>query len=465
MLSFIRNKCLVANNVWMAKLRAYTKWFTLGIGVKRWLLLLLIGAMLLAAGLSLGILKALHLQERLFTLPEIRWVYAGALALLGIITMLGSIVRLTAAIVTPYRRLHQGAIVDVVYAHSKRHKGLKVVAIGGGTGLPAVLRGMKAWTSNITAVVTVADDGGSSGRLRRELRILPPGDLRNNIAALADDESLMTQLFQYRFSDGDLGGHAFGNLFISALAGVTGSLETALVETERVLNIQGRVLPATLEDVTLCAQVQLPGGTRATPIRGESKITASGGKIQRVELDPLDVPAYTESVQAIMDADIVVLGPGSLYTSILPNLMVGGITEALRATSAYKLYICNVATQPGETTGYTVADHVVALEEHIGRGVFQAVLANDRYPALDEVSSNTRFVAPAPADHAILQRYDVRYTDLVDEARPWRHDPNKLVSAILAVNDGEKHRTPAGNPALADASPQQHEHELSQGEV
>jgi len=285
------------------------------------------------------------------------------------------------------------------------------------------------------------------------LHVLPPGDLRNNIAALADDESLMTRLFQHRFSEGDLGGHAFGNLFISALAGVTGSLETALIETARVLNIQGRVLPATLEDVTLCADVELPGTGRITRVRGESKITASGGRIRRVELDPADVPGYSESIQAILDADIVVLGPGSLYTSILPNLMVKGIAEALRATSAYKIYVCNVATQPGETTGYTVADHVIALEEHIGRGVFQAVLANNKFPKLDEVSSNTRFVEAAPEGHAILQRYNVIYTDLVDEARPWRHDPNKLVAAIMAVNEGEKHRTPAENSAMADASP------------
>ena len=180
------------------------------------------------------------------------------------------------SILAPYRINYQKSVVDVVYSHSRRQKGLKVVAIGGGTGLPSTLKGLKAFTSNLTAVVTVADDGGSSGRLRRDLGVLPPGDLRNNIAALADDENLMTQLFQYRFKDGDLGGHAFGNLFISALSGVTGSLEAALIETERVLNIQGRVLPATLQDVNLSAQVRVNGSRRAITISGESNITAAG---------------------------------------------------------------------------------------------------------------------------------------------------------------------------------------------
>lgn len=319
--------------------------------------------------------------------------------------------------------------------HRRRQKGTKVVAIGGGTGLPSVLKGMKVFTSNITTVVTVADDGGSSGRLRRDLGVLPPGDLRNNIAALADDENLMTQLFQYRFQDGDLGGHAFGNLFISALAGVTGSLESALIETERVLNIVGRVFPATLMDVNLSAQVRV-NGVR-THVVGESSITAAGGQIEEIALVPNDVEAYQGSVQAILDADIVVIGPGSLFTSILPNLLVPGIAEALRTTHAYKIYVCNIAMQPGETTGFTAADHVTTLEKHIGRGVFQAVLVNNAYPTAN-AGENTRYVPPAPDGHEITQRYDVRYLDLVDAERPWRHDPHKLVAAILSSNEPER---------------------------
>jgi uncharacterized cofD-like protein len=421
----------------MSRLRVYTKWLTPGIGVKRWLVLLLIGITVSAVSILLGILKYVNLRAEDMTLPILRWREIALVAFVGLVFVSISVFRIAHNILEPYRKHQRGAVVDVVYAHSKRQRGMKLVAIGGGTGLPAVLRGLKAVTSNITAVVTVADDGGSSGRLRRDLQMLPPGDLRNNIAALADDESLMTQLFQYRFSDGDLGGHAFGNLFISALAGVTGSLETALVETARVLNIQGRVLPATLQDVTLCASVTLPGTKRTTYIRGESKISEAGGKIEQLELDPANVAAYGESMQAILDADVVVLGPGSLYTSILPNLLVKGIADALRTTGAHKLYVCNVATQPGETADYTVAEHVLALEKYIGRGIFQSVLANNVYPALDG-TSNTCYVQSAPHNHEILQRYNVRYTDLVDTERPWRHDASKLAAAILALLEAER---------------------------
>lgn len=423
----------------------YTKWLTPGIGVKRWLLLLLAGILLLATGLALGMLSIMGESVEQATGGNIAFALGA-----GSVLILVSLYKLSAKLLAPYRRHQRGSVLDVVYAHSRRNKGVKVVAIGGGTGLPSVLRGLKPTTSNITAVVTVADDGGSSGRLRREMQVLPPGDLRNNIAALADDESFMTQLFQYRFNSGDLGGHAFGNLFISALAGVTGSLETALVEVARVLNIQGRVLPATLDDVTLVAMITL-ADKRTVTVRGESQITKTAGSIERIEIDPADVEAFGESAQAILDADIVVLGPGSLYTSILPNLLVNGIAQALRATGAYKLYVCNVATQPGETDGYTVADHILALERHIGRGVFQGVLANNVLAELDAVSINTKYVQPAPPNHEVLQRYDVRYTDLVDAERPWRHDPTKLAAAILSLGDGERsgNRLPSASLATA----------------
>ncbi|MBZ0302288.1 MAG: YvcK family protein [Anaerolineae bacterium] len=368
--------------------------------------------------------------------------------LVGLGFILIALDKLTRNILAPYRKYQQGRVVDVVYAHRKRERGPRVVTIGGGTGLPTVLRGLKLYTSNITAVVTVADDGGSSGRLRRDFGILPPGDLRNNIAALADDESLMTRLFQHRFASGDLGGHAFGNLFISALASVTGSIETALIETERVLNIQGRVLPATLEDVNLVAMVRLNHSAQVVKIRGESNISKAGGRIDRVELSPVDVHAYSESVLAILEADLVVIGPGSLYTSILPNLLVKGITQALRSTSAHKVYVCNVATQPGETEGYTVADHVLALEQHIGRGVFQTVLANNAYP-LENAGENTHYVQPVPDPHEVRQRYTIRYTDLTDSEQPWRHDPSKLSQELLALI---KQQQPYSAPGRTDVT-------------
>ncbi|MBI1276974.1 MAG: uridine diphosphate-N-acetylglucosamine-binding protein YvcK [Anaerolineaceae bacterium] len=421
----------------MQRFHLLSTWLTLGMGIKRWLVLLVAGVVLVAVGITQSVLNilGLHLIANLSTFAEI---FIDALTIaLGFMLIILSVVKFSRNILAPYRRNQQGHVADAVYAHRTRQKGLKVVAIGGGTGLPSVLRGLKPFTSNITAVVTVADDGGSSGRLRRELGVLPPGDLRNNIAALADDESLMTQLFQYRFGAGDLSGHAFGNLFISALAGVTGSIESALIETERVLNIQGRVLPATLEDVHLSANVRIAGKTRPLNIVGESKITDAGGKIEQLSLTPPNVQAYSESVQAILDAGLVVIGPGSLFTSILPNLLVKGIAEALRASNAYIVYVCNVATQEGETDGFTVAEHVMALERHVGRGIVQAVLANNAYPKLN-AGTNTTYVQPVPEHHEILQRYEIRYADLTDNDHPWRHDPQKLVAAILKMSQQER---------------------------
>lgn len=419
----------------MLRFQALAKWLSPGIGIKRWFLLIVLGIAFTAGGLT---------YEILLIAPSLRIVEANpAGVLVGLVTIGAgfllvalAVIELSRRVLAPYRGHQQGRVVDVVYAHSKRRKGLKVVAIGGGTGLPTVLRGLKQFTSNITAIVTVADDGGSSGRLRREFGVLPPGDLRNNIAALADDEHLMTRLFQYRFNAGDLEGHAFGNLFITALSGITGSIETALVETGRVLNIQGRVLPSTLEDVQLAALVRVKEAQPSVSISGESHITKAGGVIDQISLIPEDAEAYSESVQAVLDADLIVIGPGSLYTSILPNLLIRGITEALRATNAYIVYVCNVATQPGETDGFTVAEHVMALERHVGRGIFQLVLANNAYPSAN--AGPTQYVQPVPEHHEMLQRYEVRYTDLTNPGQPWRHDSDKLAAAILRLSEEER---------------------------
>jgi uncharacterized cofD-like protein len=408
--------------------RSTLKWLTIGIGVKRWIFLWFVSLVLIISGVTTFLLSF----GQLTTASPLAGV---TLSLSGLILIMLSIYKLSRNILAPYRVHQHGRVIDVVYAHSRRQKGLKVVAIGGGTGLPAVLRGMKAYTTNITAVVTVADDGGSSGRLRRDLGVLPPGDIRNNIVALADDESLMTQLFQYRFDTGDLDGHSFGNLFIAALAGISGNLEIALPEIERVLNIQGRVLPATLEDIDLVADVRLNGKNRSMRIQGESKISAMRGYIQQIALTPHKPTAYDESVRAILDASLIVIGPGSLFTSILPNLLVDGITDALRRSNALKVYICNVATQPGETQNFDVADHVLALEQYIGRGAFQVVLANNARP---RANINTHYVDLIPANHPVLQRYYIHYTDLTDASQPWRHDPKKLATALLDILETQK---------------------------
>jgi uncharacterized cofD-like protein len=322
----------------------------------------------------------------------------------------------------------------------------KVVAIGGGTGLSTLLRGLKAHTPHITAIVTVADDGGSSGRLRRELGVLPPGDFRNCIAALADDEALITQLFQYRFGQGNgLDGHSFGNLFITALAAVSGSFERAILEAGRVLAVRGRILPSTLEDVALVADLQEPtdsDDTRVglTRVQGESFIPKAGQPIERVFLRPDGVRAYPEAVRALLDADLIVAGPGSLFTSVLPNLLVADIRRAVEASTALRLYVCNVATQPGETDGFDLGQHMSSLQRHVGRGLFTHVLAND----------NLNQSQDQPQVHLVSLRhppdggYQVISANVVDPTAPWRHDPGKLSAQIIKLY--HSHRREADGP-------------------
>jgi uncharacterized cofD-like protein len=418
--------------------RTIRKWLTPGIGIKRWLLLLLIGMTVV----SLAVAQVVVVFYREQGLPDILeiltlkflpiWlrVVIGAVIGIGVIGI--AILELNRSILAPFARQDRRSFIDALYSHSQRQRGIKLVALGGGTGLPSVLRGLKHDTSNITAIVTVADDGGSSGRLRRELGVLPPGDLRNNIAALADDEDMMTQLFQYRFGVGGLEGHSFGNLFITALASITGSMDKALIEAGRVLAIQGRVLPSTLQDITLMADVRSADGKEIKRVVGESNIPETGGTIERVYISPENTQAYPEAIRAILSADIVVVGPGSLYTSIIPNLLIGNVPEAIRASTALvKIYVCNIATQKGETDNYNVADHIMALERHAGRRVVSVVLANNAYP--DTKGTPTNYVKPVPKDHELWQRYEIIETDLTDPKYPWRHSSEKLNKAILGV--------------------------------
>jgi uncharacterized cofD-like protein len=307
-----------------------------------------------------------------------------------------------------------------------RAQGPKVVAIGGGTGLSTFLRGLKAHTNNIVAIVTVADDGGSSGRLRKELGVLPPGDFRQCIAALAEDEALMTALFQYRFSEGDsLKGHAFGNLFIAALAQVTGNFERALLEAGKVLSIRGRILPSTLAHVTLCADVRGEGTLHRTV--GEHNIPESGWPIERVFLEPSNPPAYPEAVRAILNADMIVAGPGSLYTSVMPNLLVPDIAQAVRHSHAPKMYIANVATQVGETDGYTIHEHLEAIERHSGAHLFDYILVNDNLQPQLPTQLTIQMLMPDSEGAG----YEVVRADVVDEQKPWRHDAKKLAKAVM----------------------------------
>src|SRR3989337_2508420 len=312
--------------------------------------------------------------------------------------------------------------------HIKRWLAPRVVAIGGGTGLSTLLRGLKERTGNLTAIVTVADDGGSSGVLRRELGILPPGDVRNCIAALADAEPLVTSLFQYRFSDGSgLAGHSFGNLFIVAMSGVVGTLEEASRQTSRVLAVRGQIIPSTLANVTLYAKTDDAG-----TIQGESSISDSKtkGRIKEVFLLPKDPPAHPEAVRAILDADMIILGPGSLYTSVLPNLLVSGIRRAFAASPALKLYVCNVATQPGETDGLGVSHHVAAIEEHIGGHLIQGVVVNDNLGGTLPTADRSQ---PVALDALPENGIRLIKADVVSESNRYHHDSKKLAQTLLRI--------------------------------
>ena len=424
------------------------RWLAIGIGIKRWLVLLVLGAIIMSVGwldllltigrsdwVPSGILGVLTLQF----LPP--WLRVLLPLVVGGLVMLLSVINLGKNLVEPLRA-GPGAVVDSLYDYRLRDRGPHIVVIGGGTGMPGLLRGLTTYTSNITAIVTVADDGGSSGRLRKELGLLPPGDFRNNLAALARDESLMIQVLQYRFgtqvqtngheavTSQSLGGHAFGNLLLAALTGITGSFDEALLAAQRVLALRGQVLPSTLENVTLVADVAL-AGEEIVEVVGESAIPEAGGRVEHVRLDPADARAYPPALRAIFQADLIVLGPGSLYTSILPNLLVGDLAEALRHCRAKVVYICNLATQPGETDDYTVADHVNAILRHVSGDLLDIVVANDNFsiPA-DAGGGDTCFVPIVP-----VRGIRMIARDLVDEAQPWRHDSRKLARAVINLLD------------------------------
>jgi len=420
----------------LQRLRRFLRWFAPGLGVKRWFLVALAGMTLLGVGLALVLLDLYRTESTnqvlltflsfasLRFLP--RWVRVVVFAGLGVGIFAFGIWELNRALMRPYMR-PGSHVVDQLTDYRRRGRGPRIVALGGGHGLSTLLRGLKDHTHNLTAIVTVADDGGSSGRLRESLGILPPGDIRNCLAALSNDEALLTQLFQYRFSgEPGLDGHSFGNLFISALSDITGSFEEAVAESGRVLSVHGRVLPSTLHNVRLVADVRLPHVVNEVRVEGESHIPEIAGRVRRVWLEPNDAPAFPPVIRALLNADIIVVGPGSLFTSLLPNLLVRDVMAAVRNSRAIKVFVCNIAVQPGETQAYSCYDHVRALEEHVGEDLFNIVLCNDNYDTnLAEASQWVRVDEKS--------RSDVRlYTaDLVDYEHPWRHDSLKLAQVLM----------------------------------
>jgi uncharacterized cofD-like protein len=417
------------------KVRQEVGWLTPGLGVKRWIFVILVGTTLIGLGFAVLIMDVYRTAPDTWWLPilsflSLRFLTRPLRALIfggiGLALIWYGTVGLNQALLQPFMQPGRN-ILDTVSAYRKRERGPRVVVIGGGTGLSTMLRGLKVHTNNITAIVTVADDGGSSGELRRSMGILPPGDIRSCLTALADDETLMGQLFQYRFSAGNgLSGHSLGNLLITALSDITGSFEEAVAESGRVLAVRGKVLPATLHDVRLVADIQLPDASSEVQVRGESKIPKTAGKIRRVWLEPNNPLAYPPTVQAILNADIIVVGPGSLYTSVLPNLLVPDLGDALRVSRALKFYICNVATQPGETEGYTCGDHVRNLERHLGVRLFDIVVSNSNYQG--NLPEGIDFVRTEPV---LEEEYSVYNTDLVDKTKNWRHDSQKLAEVIF----------------------------------
>lgn len=378
---------MVKNPRHRKKVNHLFKWLSPGIFVKRWLLTSVIGILMIALGLAIwsNLTPVFRLFEFIFDILDQITNYvpsniSGPVVLfLGLFLLFWGQTRTLGSITEVLKPDTDEELIDVLWHYRRLNKGTKVVAIGGGTGLSTLLRGIKNYSANITAIVTVADDGGSSGRLRREMGILPPGDIRNCMAALADEEKLLTELFQYRFTAGEgLSGHSFGNLFLTAMRDIAGDLEGAIAQSSKVLAIRGKVLPATLEDVSLWARLE-----DGRIIYGESNIPEARGKIVELGCTPANPPATPAVIKAIEEAEYIILGPGSLYTSIIPNLLVPEIQEAIVKSKAPKIYVCNIMTQKGETDGYTVSDHISAIDHVCGGKIFDAVLVQGRQPSPD----------------------------------------------------------------------------------
>jgi uncharacterized cofD-like protein len=408
----------------------WLRWLRPGLEVKRWVLLLAVSILIIDLAVAYflkdvytfaklpGVFKYITLQ------PLPYWVRGLVFALFGLALLAFSIVQLQRSVLGPFLPGGNRSVAEVIYSFRTRSRGPRVVAVGGGTGMSSLLRGLKEYTANLAAVVTVADDGGSSGRLREEYRILPPGDFRQCLVALADAEPLVKQLFSHRFENGSLGGHSFGNLFIMAMAEVTGNFEHALRESGRVLAVRGAIIPSTLHDVTLVASVN------GSMVEGESKIPMQPGPINRVFLKPDNAELNPEAALALVNAELILVGPGSLYTSILPNLLVPGMVRAMKASPALKVFVCNVASQHGETDDYNVSDYLRVLREHTGEDLFDFAVVNSNLS-----HTPTGGQSQVMFDYQVVQREfpDLRFVagDVVNVRIPSHHDPEKLARLLM----------------------------------
>ena len=405
----------------------FFKWFYPGIGIKRWIFLC-------AVGLGFIVLVALLTVKTMSKTSVLLASFATALLILGIFLIYTSIKNMVRIFVRALMPMNaNGSLVDIVYqkrqVESLLH-GPRIVAIGGGTGLSTMLSGIKAFTSNITAIVTVTDTGGSSGRLRDEMDMLPPGDIRNCLVALADAGPLIRDLFQYRFDLGEgLKGHSFGNLFITALSKVTGDFEKAIAESSKVLAIRGRVLPSTLEKVTLVGEFM--DGSSA---EGETNITDLKKPLRSIRLQPEDCRACQEALDAIEIADLILMGPGSLYTSILPNLLIKDIREAVLRSDAYKVYVMNAMTQPGETTGMTAWDHLNVILDHTDPRIVDACFVNTAViPEAMLQRYAKQGAVPVKLDIEKIREkgYEIIQGDVLQAGEQVRHDSELLMKSVL----------------------------------
>ena len=399
------------------------KWFYPGIGIKRWVGLSALGVVLLIVGTA-------NLRSEEFWLIQ---TLDALVVISGIIILILGIKRLMRSLIAIFVPASKGAeLIDMLYQKKQLSRGPRVVTVGGGTGLSVLLSGLKNYTSNISAVVTVADNGGSSGRLRQQFDVLPPGDIRNCLVALADAPTLMRDLFQFRFDvNSEFSGHSFGNLFLTVMTRLTGDFEKAIKETSKVLALRGQVIPSTLADVTLVAHF-----SDGSVVIGEEQIPQARKLINRVNLTPEELLATPDAIKAIKEAQIIVLGPGSLYTSIIPNLLIKEITQAIVESEAIKVYVCNVMTQPGETDGYSVSDHIKALLKHSHDQIMDyCVVNNGEVPGevLKRYSQDNSLLVVN--DRKKIEQLGVRVVEedfsMIQDG-VIRHDPEKLAKIILS---------------------------------
>jgi uncharacterized cofD-like protein len=403
----------------MKILKAF-KWLYPGMWVKRWILMAVFGIIMISMGFVMAILEQSSQSK----------TFAGIIIIVGILSVVTGIKRIIKSFVTVFLPQREEELVEKIYQKRILEKGVKLVVIGGGTGLSTLLHGLKEYTSNITAIVTVADDGGSSGRLRQDFDVLPPGDIRSCLVALADAEPLMGKLFQFRFGEGsELSGHSFGNLFITAMSKVTGDFDRAIKESSKVLAIRGRVLPSTLDKVTLVAE-----HTDGSQTVGESQIPKAKVPIKRIYLKPVNCKPTDEAVDAIRKSDAIVLGPGSLYTSIMPNLLVGRIYKEVIASKAIKIYVCNVMTQKGETDDYKASDHLRAIIEHTAPGIADYSIVNTARIAdelLGKYKGEESYPVVPDTENFKKLKCKVVKAHIVSTKDYVRHDSVKLAKIII----------------------------------